>query len=197
MKKLFSLALLLGFLVATSAQLHAVAATATPTPIPSFINDGDPTGGNYLLKDRKVFGTGQYPGSTGGWTVPMRTVVDLGMGAPVVFVAVTWTVGVSQTATVGDQTPGGLVILPKGVTSVPAGTVVHVLRGGMAIGKIAVDVTAGDVLIRSATAGYLTKAAAATVAAFVQTSSTARVGIAAQTVTVTAGVGYVKVLVGW
>lgn len=195
MKKIFSLALLLGLLVSATG-LHAVAATATPTAIPSFINDGDPTGGNYILKDRKILGTGQYPGSTGAVTVPFRTLVNLGMGAPVVFANVTYTVGVTQTTTVADKARSGIVILPKNVTSVPAGTVVHVAYSGVVIGRIAVNVSAGDVLITSGTAGFLTKAAAATEGVFTQVSRSAVVGTALETVNVTAGDGYCKVLIG-
>lgn len=195
MKKIFSLALLLGLFV-TASGLHAVAATATPTAIPSFINDGDPTGGNYMLKDRKVLATGQYAGSTGAVTVPFKTLVNLGMGAPVTLANVTYTVGVTQTASAGSKSRTGLVMLPKGVTSVPAGTVVHVAYTGVAIGRIAVNVTAGDVLVTSGTAGFLTKAAAATEAIFTQVSRTAVVGTALETVNVTAGDGYCKVLLG-
>ncbi len=197
MKKFLLFALVAGSLVSASARLHAVAATPTSTPIPSFVNDGDPTGGNYILKDRKILGLGQYPGSIGGLTLRFQTVVNLGMGAPVVLAAVTYTSGVTQTATIGDKTIGGLVILPKNVTSVPAGANVDVVMRGMALGRVGQDITVGDALCYSATAGKLTKCAAVTEGIMTNISRTARVGVAAETKAVTAGDGYVKVLVGF
>lgn len=196
MKKHLSLALFAGLFLSTlSPMLHADA-TATPTAVPTFKDEMGTPGGNVMMKDRKVLSLGRYPGAVSSFVMPFRTVVNMGAGWPVVFAAITYSVAVSATATVGDKTVIGLATFPAGVSTVAAASTVFVTTRGMAIGHIAVNVTVGDMLIPAGTAGFLTKSTAATEGIFTQVSHTAIVGRAAETVNVTAGDGYCKVLVG-
>lgn len=167
---------------------------ATSVSASSFTRE-DGTGGNVMLRNRKVVALGTYPGSVSALTVPMITMVDLTQGAPVVMVSVSSTTAgngivVSGTATLGDTNVIGIVSMPSDTTSVSALDVVQVAVGGVVIGRSAVSLTKGSSYCASGTAGKLTLCSAVTETGFTNISRSARVGYALETKTVTGGDGY-------
>lgn len=182
MKKLFSILL----------ALFVVASTVSAA---SYTRE-DGTGGNVMLRNRKVVALGTYPGSVSSLTVPFITMVDLTQGAPVVMVSVSSTTAgngmvVSGTATLGDKNVIGIVSMPAGTESVSALSTVQVAVAGVVIGRSAVDMTKGTSFCASGTAGKLTPCSEVSFdSSFNQISRTARVGYALETKSVTAGDGY-------
>lgn len=189
MKKFLSLALM-GLLISASVSAS------------SFTRE-DGTGGNVMLRNRKIVATGTYPGSVGSVTVPFVTMVDLNYGAPVVLVATTITssagnpVVVSGTATLGDQNVIGVAVMPDDTESVTAGSTVHVAMLGVALARVGYvgSVAKNTALCASATAGKLTPCAAVTPTySFSEVSSTALVGKAIETKTLSGGDSLIRIL---
>lgn len=178
--------------IALFVGLSAVASAASYTR-----EDG--TGGNVMLRNRKVVALGTYPGSVSSLTVPFITMVDLTQGAPVVMVSVSSTTAgngmvVSGTATLGDPAVIGIVSMPSGTESVSALDVVQVAVSGVVLGRSYVTMTKGMSMCASGTAGKLTNCTAVTEAVFTNISRTARVGYALETKTVTGADGYGLIL---
>ena len=153
------------------------------------------------ITNKGIYGLGIYAGSVSSVCVPFAADVTMNLGDVVVLTTNTTNgVSVSKTTTVGDASQVGIVTFPLGVSTVagPAGGVtptVQVAQEGVALAKIAVSVTKGDLLVTSGTAGFLTAAAAATASSYTALSHTPIVGEALETVAVTGGVGYARILV--
>ncbi len=139
--------------------------------------------GSYIVKPRQAFVTSAQPGQVGPITEAYSAAVDVNVGDPVKMVyniyvtstAQSYMVGVTRSATLGDQDIIGVVAFPAGTTSAVAGATVDVAVKGITLVRVAANVTVGGKGVQSGTAGLLTPSAALTESGFTNLSSTPHV----------------------
>ena len=192
----------LSLVVAAFLAVFAFAKMATSSPINEFVNFPAGYGSSMLMINHSVVGLGRYPGSNACLSIPFTTDVNLTYGQPVVITSSTTNgISVSGTSTLGDTKVIGFAVFPSPysytcntctasgsvVYTAPAAaggvtTVVQVAVQGVILAQTGVNVTKGDILINSGTAGLLTESSAATATAMDLTNTSAAVAIALQTV---------------
>ncbi len=140
--------------------------------------------GSYIIKPRQAVVVSAQPGQIGAITDAYTAAVDVVQGNPVKLVynfyltstAETYLVGVSRSATLGDQDIIGTVNFPTGTVSASAGTTVDVAGvGSTVLVLVGANVTVGGKLVQSGTAGLLTPSAALSETVSTNLSSTAHV----------------------
>lgn len=161
----------------------------------AFSASWDNTTQHPLYGNQTIVGLGKHPGNMSAIAAPYNTEVDVNIGDVMVFhsttstVKVPYGVSVTQTTTVGSQEFAGVVVFPTGTTSADAGDEVYLAWGGTCLIRSAVNVSKGDHLILSATAGKVTLTSATAGDTFLLTSRTATVAVALENKTFGAAAG--------
>lgn len=120
------------------------------------------------MKGNSALVLGNYPGAVAGTAMPLRALVNITKNDALVLVAGR---GVSKTTTVGDVNFIGFA-----AATTAYGAVCTVLTSGVATARIGTTVVAGERLVMSANAGFLTPTSAVTAANYTSVSGTPIVG---------------------
>lgn len=157
-------------------------------------------GANFDLKrggkiaDRGQLFLGRTPGNVAGIGVPAFAAVALSVGDAVTFAAISITSGVTGYTPMSVTklaSAGAFVVGICLSATTAAGQQTLIQREGVAICNVLVGVTAGDLLVNSATAGGLTASSVVSGTSLTPISRTAVVGIAAET---KSAAGFTRVL---
>ena len=146
--------------------------------------------GSTIIKPRQAVVVSAQPGQMGYVVQSYPSTTTLRVGMPVKLVASayvteaaqTFPIAVTVSATLGDTDLIGVVVYPAGVTQSTAGDMVDIaVIGSTTLVRVGgnISVTAGAILVQSATAGFLTATSGLTESGYLTNlSQTSTVGVA-------------------